>query len=180
MKAKAKSTAVTFSNFAVIILLIGPMLCGCSGDNYASHIASVSETNMQKLCNIYSLHVARKGGQGPKSADELRKFLEEEASIEKNIALMGIARDDFEKISLNEKSEEPFVVRYGLFLPPMSPKAPIVLDASPGDEGLYRVIMSNGEILEVEKDTYDDMASGKWRPTKAESEIPNYKELGKE
>lgn len=157
--------------------LIG--LSGCSGDPIASHVASVSKTNLQKISNVYSLYVSRNDNKGPKDEATFREFLETDPSIEKNIGYMGIARGDFEKISVSERDNEPMLVRYGLSLPPMSPKQPQVLETV-GVDGVRLVIMSNGDIVEVSDDTeYEKMASGKWRENPEDSITPDYKNLGK-
>ncbi len=152
---------------------------GCSGDPIASHVASVSKTNLQKLSNVYSLYVSRNSNKGPKDEATFREFLETDPSIEKNIGYMGIARDDFEKISISERDNAPLLVRYGLSLPPMSPKQPQVLETV-GVDGVRLVIMSNGDIVEVSDDAeYKKMASGKWKENREDSTTPDYGKLGK-
>lgn len=143
---------------------------GCTGDQVASQVAAVSKTNLQKLSNVYSLYVSRNGYKGPKDEETLRDFLETDPTIEKNIGYMGIGRSDFDKISISARDEQPFIVRYGLKLPPMSPQQPQVLEAV-GIDGVRLVIMSNGDIVEVDDDAeYERMATGKWEPS---DEQPN-------
>ena len=166
-----------------IVLFIICVMCapfsGCTGDRVASQVAAVSKTNLQKLSNVYSLYVVRNGYKGPKDEETFRAFLENDPSIEKNIGYMGIERADFDKISFSDRDNEPFLVRYGLKLPPMSPKQPQVLETV-GVDGMRMVIMSNGDIVEVEDDAeYKKMASGKWREAKEDSIVPNYQDLGK-
>ena len=159
------------------IALVGST--GCTGDRVASQVAEVSKTNLQKLSNVYSLYVTRNGYKGPKDEEAFRDFLENDPSIEKNLGYMGIDRADFEKISISERDDQPFLVRYGLNLPPMSPKQPQVLETV-GVDGVRMVIMSNGDIVEVADDAeYAKMASGKWRQAKEDSNVPDYKNLGK-
>ncbi len=165
-----------------IVLLIFIALAGftgCTGDRVASQVAAVSKTNLQKLSNVYSLYVSRNGYKGPKDEETFRDFLENDPSIEKNIGYMGIGRADFEKISISERDDQPFLVRYGLHLPPMSPKQPQVLETA-GVDGVRMVIMSNGDIVEVQDEAeYEKMASGKWKPAKKDSGVPDYRNLGK-
>lgn len=162
-----------------IVLLIVCLACapfsGCTGNRVASQVAAVSKTNLQKLSNIYSLYVVRNGYRGPKDEETFRDFLENDPSIEKNIGYMGVGREDFDKISISDRDNEPMLVRYGLRLPPMSPKQPQVLETV-GVDGMRMVIMSNGDIVEVEDDAeYEKMASGKWREAKEDSIVPSYK-----
>ena len=162
-----------------IICVTLALFSGCTGDRVASQVAAVSKTNLQKLSNIYSLYVVRNGYKGPKDEETFRDFLENDPSIEKNIGYMGIERADFDKISISDRDNEPLLVRYGLKLPPMSPKQPQVLETV-GVDGIRMVIMSNGDIVEVEDDAeYEKMASGKWREAKEDSIVPRYKDLGK-
>lgn len=176
----------TFSIRSIDILIVLFIVCimcapfvGCTGDRVASQVAAVSKTNLQKLSNIYSLYVVRNGYRGPKDEEAFRDFLENDPSIEKNIGYMGIGRDDFDKISISDRDNERLLVRYGLKLPPMSPKQPQVLETV-GVDGMRMVIMSNGDIVEVEDDAeYEKMASGKWREAKEDSIVPNYQDLGK-
>lgn len=162
-----------------IICVTLALFSGCTGDRVASQVAAVSKTNLQKLSNIYSLYVVRNGYKGPKDEETFRDFLENDPSIEKNIGYMGVGRDDFDKISISDRDNEPLLVRYGLKLPPMSPKQPQVLETV-GVDGIRMVIMSNGDIVEVEDDAeYEKMASGKWREAKEDSIVPRYKDLGK-
>ena len=162
-----------------IICVTLALFSGCTGDRVASQVAAVSKTNLQKLSNIYSLYVVRNGYKGPKDEETFRDFLENDPSIEKNIGYMGVGRDDFDKISISDRDNEPLLVRYGLKLPPMSPKQPQVLETV-GVDGIRMVIMSNGDIIEVEDDAeYEKMASGKWREAKEDSIVPRYKDLGK-
>lgn len=163
----------------IIICVTLALFSGCTGDRVASQVAAVSKTNLQKLSNIYSLYVVRNGYKGPKDEETFRDFLENDPSIEKNIGYMGVGRDDFDKISISDRDNEPLLVRYGLKLPPMSPKQPQVLETV-GVDGIRMVIMSNGDIVEVEDDAeYEKMASGKWREAKEDSIVPRYKDLGK-
>ena len=162
-----------------IICVTLALFSGCTGDRVASQVAAVSKTNLQKLSNIYSLYVVRNGYKGPKDEETFRDFLENDPSIEKNIGYMGVGRDDFDKISISDRDNEPLLVRYGLKLPPMSPKQPQVLETV-GVDGIRMVIMSNGDIVEVDDDAeYEKMASGKWKEAKEDSIVPKYKDLGK-
>ncbi len=162
-------------NVLLIICVALAASSGCTGNRVASQVAAVSKTNLQKLSNIYSLYVARNGYRGPKDEETFRDFLENDPSIEKNIGYMGVGRDDFDKISISERDNEPMLVRYGLRLPPMSPKKPQVLETV-GVDGMRMVIMSNGDIVEVEDDAeYEKMASGKWKEAKEDSIVPDYR-----
>jgi len=162
-----------------IICVVSAPFSGCTGNRVASQVAAVSKTNLQKLSNIYSLYVVRNGYRGPKDEETFRDFLENDPSIEKNIGYMGVGRADFDKISISDRDNEPMLVRYGLRLPPMSPKQPQVLETV-GVDGMRMVIMSNGDIVEVDDDAeYEKMASGKWKEAKEDSIVPKYKDLGK-
>lgn len=162
----------------IVCIALAPF-SGCSGNRVASQVAAVSKTNLQKLSNIYSLYVVRNGYKGPKDEETFRDFLEHDPTIEKNIGYMGVERGDFDKISISERDDQPMLVRYGLKLPPMSPKQPQVLETV-GVDGVRMVIMSNGDIVEVEDDAeYEKMASGKWKEAKGDSIVSEYDDLGK-
>lgn len=171
-----RSICLTKVLFVFFVALAGST--GCTGDRVASQVAEVSKTNLQKLSNVYSLYVTRNGYKGPKDEKAFRDFLENDLSIEKNIGYMGIGRADFDKISISERDGEPLLVRYGLNLPPMSPKQPQVLETV-GVDGVRMVIMSNGDIVEVQEEAeYEKMASGKWKQSKEDSDVPKYEKLG--
>ena len=135
--------------------------CGAGPDPAAEIVAKRNRTNIQKVANAYILFSALKHNRGPRSKDELVEFVKNKPSIDRNLGLMGIERDDFEKCFVSESDLTEVDVRWGLRINPDGAAVPLVFETK-GVDGVRRVALSGGRVLEVDDDKkYKNLMAGK-------------------
>jgi hypothetical protein len=168
-----KTNRSTF-NLLAVTLITSICILGCSNKSAsdAEFVKKANDTNIKKLATAYSLYASRKAYTGPKSKKELINFLKNNEKIERNLELIGLAREDAESIFVSENDGEEFKVRWGVFVNPdrLRAKEPIIFEKT-GVDGVRLVMLTNKKILEVSDNaTYDKMLKGKVNKEDAKTE----------
>jgi hypothetical protein len=131
-----------------LVLLAG---CGRTLDPNAA-IASVNETNIQRLANLYFTYQMKNGWKGPKNEEEFKKFISgyNPAKLER----IGIDPGAINELFVNERDGEPFKIRYSIPGSAMGSAEPVIFE-SVGDDGKRLVGFLSMEQREVDEEEYD-------------------------
>ncbi len=134
------------------------LLVGCTKSTRDSALDGIRErnrTNLQKLTTSYSMYHGFVSSGGPKSADDLKKFIADNPGIEVHLQRIGLKREDFENCFADEDGK-PITVFYGV-REPAGPKAaqPIIFSGS-SVETLY-VGFSDASVREVSLEEYEEL-----------------------
>lgn len=146
-----------------VLVLLHLSFAGCGKPDVAKNItAEKNKTNIQKLANSVVLYSALKQNRGPQSAEQLVDFVENNPNIERNLNWMGIERGKFSDYFTSSVDQQEFRVRWGLAINPEEPAVPLVFEQSGNNDGVRRVALSDGRVLEVENDTkYKELLAGR-------------------
>ena len=146
-------------NIALVFALV--CLIGCSGEDKVGKIAAeLNKSNIQKVSNAFTLYGNMNNFQSPKDKGELIDYIKTSPHIEYNLGLMGIDPNTFEELFVSSVDGEEFVIRYKSRVTAMRGGVPIAFEKT-GVDGIRRVGLSNGKIVEADKKTYDRLMKGK-------------------
>jgi len=108
------------------------------------------------------LYAAFKQNQGPESAQRLIDFVENDPNIDRNLDWMGIERSKFADYLASPVDQQKFKVRWGQAFNPDGAAVPLVFEQNGNDDGMRRVALSDGRVLEIEsEEKYNGLLSGK-------------------
>jgi len=141
------------------LILAGWILVGGCGDSAATMIQDANRANIQRLTNLYTRHQMQKAGQGPKSEQEFKKFIQGlDAETLKN---MGIELSSLDSLFVSERDQQPFDIRYGVKSSFRDAAQGLVFERV-GLEGVRQVGISTIAVKEIGDDQqYADLKSGK-------------------
>jgi hypothetical protein len=95
-----------------ILVLLGMasiIVAGCGGSNSGDRmIANENQTNLQRLCNMYTLFQSKNGWQGPADEAALKKFIRDQNP--RVLSRMGIDAANVDAIFTSERDNEKFIV----------------------------------------------------------------------
>src|SRR5262245_7429763 len=94
---------------AVTACVLGALdSAGCSRDTTARDVASMNQSNIQRLSNLYAAHQNGKGGQGPRDEAGFQAFIKE---FDPNkLAMMGVDANNVDAVFTSERDNKPFRV----------------------------------------------------------------------
>jgi len=146
-----------------ILALLHFSIVGCKQTDVAKDItAEKNKTNIQKLANSMVLYAAFKQNQGPESAQQLTDFIQNDPNIERNLDWMGIDREKFANYLTSSVDQQEFKVRWGVAFNPDGAAIPLVFEQNGNEDGVRRVSLSDGRVLDVESDAeYKNLLAGK-------------------
>lgn len=146
-----------------ILALLQLSMFGCKKEEVAKNItAEKNKTNIQKVANSIVLYSAFKRNKGPASAEQLIEFIENDPNIDRNLDWMGIERSKFADYFTSSVDQQPFKVRWGVPFNPDGAAIPLVFEEKGNADGVRRVALSDGRVLEVKsKEKYEKLLAGK-------------------
>jgi hypothetical protein len=139
-------------------LLLG-LLPGCTrtiDPNEA--IASVNETNIQRLANLYFTYQMKHGWKGPGNEAEFKKFLG--GYNPAKLTRIGIDPGSIDELFINERDGEPFKIRYSVVGSAMGSSEAVIFE-SVGEGGKRLVGFLSMEQREVDEAEYDNLWAAK-------------------
>lgn len=149
------------------LLLLISVGCGPSqkSDNIA---ADLNKTNIQRVATAFNAYAIFNDMKSPQSKEEIVEFVRTSDRIDRTIKAMGIDRNKFNEVFISSVDGEEFVVRYQSRIKPMGGAVPIAFEKT-GVDGIRRVGLSNGKIVEADEATYERLMKGKM--TKEERDL---------
>lgn len=138
------------------------MLLGCTGrTDPDSAIASVNETNLQRLANLYFTFQSKHDWRGPANEDEFKSFLR--GYNPEKLTRIGIDPNAIDKLFISERDGEPFRIRYRVVGSAMGSSEPVIFE-SKGDGRNRLVGFLDMRQREVDETEYDALWSATASP----------------
>ncbi len=147
--------------YVLALLMLTLMTAGCAPpDKAGARAAELNKTNIQKVATAFTAFSFFNGMKSPQSKEEIVDFIRTSKQIDRTIKAMGIDRNKFEEVFVSSVDGEEFIVRYATRIREMGGGVPIAFEKT-GVNGIRRVSLSNGKIIEADKATYDRLMKGK-------------------
>ena len=140
-----------FSNFLAVLTCALLSLSGCGGADPADVVASMNDSNIRKVANLYMAFQFRNGMRGPRDEEEFKRFIQNDMPHNK-LEMMNVDPDAVDELFVSEMDGLPFEVNYGLTGSAMSVMA-VVFDQA-GVDGIRRAGFTNGPVQEVNEEQY--------------------------
>lgn len=145
----------------IVPLLVGGLtsIIGCGGDSAATMIQDANRSNIQRLTNLYTRHQMQMAGQGPKSEQDFRKFIQGlDAETLKN---MSVDLANLDSMFVSERDQQPLDIRYGVKSSFRDAAQGLIFERV-GVEGVRQVGISTIAIKDIADDQqYADLKAGK-------------------
>lgn len=139
----------------LLALILG---VGCNQRGPDSTLASLNESNIQRLANLYFAYQKSHDFQGPKDEQEFRQFLQG-VSPDK-LRRIGVDPASLDSIFVSERDSQPFNIRYRVKGNIMGSDEPVIFE-SQGIDGKRMVGFLNMSQREVDAAEYDQLWAGK-------------------
>jgi hypothetical protein len=149
---------INATRFAVFCgCLLGGMLVGCSSrTDPDSAIASVNETTLQRLANLYFTYQSKHEWRGPANEAEFKSFLR--GYNPRKLTRIGIDPNAIDDLFISERDGQPFKIRYGVVGSAMGSAEPVVFEST-GDGERRLVGFLNMQQREVDEAEYNALWS---------------------
>ena len=131
---------------------------GCRQSSPESTLASLNESNVQRLVNLYFAYQKKHDFNGPKDEQAFRQFVQG-ISLEK-LQRIGVDPASIDGIFVSERDGQPFKIRYRIKGSMMGSQDPVVFE-SQGADGKRMVGFLNMTQREVDAAEYDQLWAGK-------------------
>jgi hypothetical protein len=131
---------------------------GCSSSNPDSTLASLNESNVQRLVNLYFAYQKSHDFQGPKDEQDFRQFVQG-VSPDK-LQRIGVDSASLDSIYISERDGQPFKIRYRVKGDMMGSSEPVVFE-SQGVDGKRIVGSLDMTQREVDAAEYDQLWGSK-------------------
>lgn len=131
---------------------------GCSQSSPESTLASVNESNVQRLTNLYFAYQKKHDFNGPKDEQDFRQFVQGIGADK--LQRIGVDPASIESVFVSERDGQPFKVRYRVKGSIMGTQEPVVFE-SQGTDGKRIVGFLNMTQREVDAAEYDQLWTSK-------------------
>jgi hypothetical protein len=154
---------INSTRFAVYCgCLLGGILIGCTSQTDPdSAIASVNETNLQRLANLYFTYQSKHDWRGPANEAEFKSFLR--GYNPAKLTRIGIDPNAIDGLFISERDGQPFKIRYGVVGSAMGSAEPVVFEST-GDGERRLVGFLNMQQREVDETEYNSLWSATASP----------------
>jgi hypothetical protein len=143
--------------------LFSGLVAGCSSHTDPdSAIASVNQTNIERLANLYVTYQSQHDWHGPANEADFKSFLR--GYNTHKLTRIGIDPNAIDKLFISERDGKPFKVRYGVLGSAMGSSAPVVFEST-GNGGKRLVGFLDMQQREVDESEYKSL----WSATTSEA-----------
>ncbi|QDV73998.1 hypothetical protein [Botrimarina mediterranea] len=139
-------------------LLFVATVTGCSQSSPESTLASLNESNVQRLTNLYFAYQKKHDFNGPKDEQDFRQFIQ--GISPDKLSRIGVDSASIDTVFISDRDGQPLRVRYRVKGSMMGSQEPVVFEAE-GAEGMRMVGFLNMTQREVDAAEYDQLWSGK-------------------
>lgn len=144
-----------------LLSLLILMTVGCGpAPKIDSVAADLNKTNIQRVATAFTAYAFFNGMKSPQSKEEIVEFVRTSDKIDRTIKAMGIDRNKFDEVFVSSVDGEEFIVRYESKIREMGGAVPIAFEKT-GVDGIRRVGLSNGKIIDADEATYKRLMKGK-------------------
>lgn len=142
-------------------VLLGTLFIAGCGDSVSSRISTATKAHVRKMAVMYKMYSNAHQFEGPKSADELRAWVQGDENVKAQLERLGINADNFDSFLVSDRSGDEFNIKWGVKSAPMAPPYPVVFEPNAFD-GSRHVGMAGGATREVtDDDEYEELWAGK-------------------
>ncbi len=147
--------------------LLTSALHGC-GRNTDPHdaLASVNETNIQRLANLYFTYQSKHDWRGPADEAKFKDFLRSYNAAK--LTRIGIDPNAIDELFISERDGQPFKIRYGVAGSAMGSSEPVIFESS-GDGETRLVGFLNMKQRAVDEAEYQALWAGNFSPAEPAS-----------
>ncbi len=117
-----------------------------------------NDTNVERVRNMYSMFMESHSMKGPKSKEQLKKFITTNARAKVLMERIGLDRDEFDNYFVGMRDEEEIVVRWGL----NGFADHAIAFEKTGVDGMRYIAL--GDAQEFSEEEYDDWFDGTTKP----------------
>ncbi len=139
-------------------LLFVATVTGCRQSSPESTLASLNESNVQRLTNLYFAYQKKHSFNGPKDEQDFRQFIQ--GISPDKLSRIGVDPASIDTVFISDRDGQPLRVRYRVKGSMMGSQEPVVFEAE-GAEGMRMVGFLNMTQREVDAAEYDQLWSGK-------------------
>ncbi len=100
-----------FKNLLVVLLLVSLLGCSQRGTK-ESELASVNQSNMDRLVNLYLRFQMQHQWDGPADEAAFREYISKQSS--KVLEPMGVDVNALDELFVSQRDGQPFQLRYGV------------------------------------------------------------------
>lgn len=144
----------TFRQATVICAL----LAGCSGQNAQDKVASLNDSNIKRVANLYMAYQRVHDWKGPQDEATFKNFIQKEMPAHR-LEMMQVDPNDVDGLFRSERDDKPFKIRYGIGGGPGWAVA-VVFEES-GNGGNRQVALTDGSVEEANEDRYAQLLEDK-------------------
>jgi len=152
--ANRKSVQLLLSGLLVAVTA----LVGCSQSSPESSVASLNESNVQRLTNLYFAYQKKFDLIGPKDEQDFRQFVQG-ISAEK-LTRIGLDPSSIDAVFVSERDGQPYKIRYRVKGNIRGSDEPVVFE-SQGVDGKRMVGFLNMTQREVDAAEYEQLWGSK-------------------
>lgn len=139
-------------------ILVVAVVAGCTKSSPESTLASLNESNVQRLTNLYFAYQKSHDFNGPKDEQDFRQFVQG-ISADK-LQRIGVDPTSIDGVFVSERDAQPFKIRYRVKGSIMGTQEPVVFE-SQGVDGKRMVGFLNMTQREVDAAEYDQLWGSK-------------------
>lgn len=112
------------------------------------------ESNVKNIAIFYGRYVSQNRGRTPPNEEALKKFIASHPANE----LAALKITDVGQLFVSPRDKQPYVVRYGVVLPPPSPTgSPVVAYEKEGVGGRRFVAFAHAGVEELDDDRFREL-----------------------
>jgi hypothetical protein len=146
----------------VFTWMIGLMCCAwhiaCSGPGVESKVASLNDSNIKRVANLYMAYQRVHNWQGPADEAAFKKFIQNEMPRHR-LEMMQVNPADLDGLFRSERDDHLFKIRYGIGGGPGWAVAVVFEQA--GRDGSRQVAFTNGSVEEAKGERYEQLLEDK-------------------
>lgn len=129
----------------VLLVSLGVIAAGCRHQGAAE--LAPAESNVKNIAIFYGRYMSQNRGQTPPDEEALKKFIASHPATE----LADLKITDVEPLFVSPRDQQPYVVLYGVKLPPPSPTgSPVIAYEKDGVGGRRFVAFANAGVEELD------------------------------
>lgn len=136
----------------VLLVSLGVIAAGCRHQGGAE--LAPAESNVKNIAIFYGRYMSQNRGQTPPDKEALKKFIASHPATE----LAALKITDVEPMFVSPRDQQPYVVLYGVKLPPPSPAgSPVIAYEKDGVGGRRFVAFANAGVEELDEARFREL-----------------------
>jgi hypothetical protein len=139
------------------MLAVCTLFLGCSRPSLENKVASLNDSNIKRVANLYMAYQRVNNWQGPKDKAAFVEFIQKMPAH--RLQMMQVNVNDIDGLFQSERDNQAFNVRYGIGGGPGWSVA--VVYEQNGIDGIRQVASTNGSVEEADANRYKALLEDK-------------------